>query len=152
MENESANKLWENFRMQNPSAPLTCEAWSFGNTKEMADELAELVLEGLKTATSSAFCFYEIDNEPVPKVGDYSIVLNGNDEAIGIIQNRKVTILAFDEVSEEIAIEEGEGDRTLEYWRKVHEEFFKRAFEEYDQLFSTDIMVVCEQFELVYAA
>lgn len=152
MENESVNKLWASFRLQNPSAPETCEAWSFGDSKEMADELCELVLEGLKTATSSAFCLYELQKERVPKEGDYSIILNGNNEAVGIVQNRKVTILPFDEVPEEIAIEEGEGDRTLDYWRRVHEDFFKRAFAKENLTFTTKIEIVCEQFELVYAA
>ena len=34
------------------------------------------------------------------------------------------------EVSEEHAYKEGEGDRSLAYWRAVHEEFFTKEFEE----------------------
>lgn len=53
------------------------EAWSFGNTKEMADELAELVNRKIKTATTSAYELYEV-GEDIPQVGEYNIILNGS--------------------------------------------------------------------------
>lgn len=152
MENESAIKLWSSFRMQNSQAPEICEAWAFGDSKEMADELSGLVLEGLKTATSSAFEVYQVENEPIPTEGSYSIILDGNQEAVGIIQIQKVTTCAFNQVTEELAIAEGEGDRTLEYWRRVHEEFFRRHLATYGLSFNEEMLIVCEQFELVYAA
>ena len=34
----------------------------------------------------------------------------------------------FDEVSKEHAYKEGEGDRSLAYWRDVHEDFFAEEF------------------------
>lgn len=152
MENESAKQLWQNFKLQNPNVPDTYSVWAFGDSKEMADELSALVLSGLKTATCSALHGYKLENEPIPKAGDYSVILDGNGEAMGIVQNRKVTIYSFEEVPETIAYEEGEGDRTLAYWREEHEAFFKREFAEMDWEFSLSMEIVCEQFELVYAA
>ena len=52
----------------------------------------------------------------------------------------------------EHAYKEGEGDRSLEYWRKVHEEFFTEELESIDQKFNEDIKLVCEEFELVLTA
>ena len=67
------------------SKDVKYEAWSFGNTKEMADELAELVNCKIKTATTSAYELYEAE-EHIPQVGEYNIILNGLGEPVCITQ------------------------------------------------------------------
>lgn len=98
--------------------------FSFEDTEKMADELSELVVKKIKTGTSSGYDLYKQENEPLPKVGQLDVVLNGKNEPVCIIKNINVTILPFSEVTKEHAWKEGEGDRTLVYWRKVHAEFF----------------------------
>lgn len=152
MINESAKELWENFNLQIPNLPSHYELLSFGDNESTANEAAALVLEGLKTARTTLLSEYEDNDRPVPQKGDYSIILDGNQQAIGVVQTLKVSIMPFDEVTDEIAYEEGEGDRTLTNWRKVYQPYFQRQCENKNQLFSTTMEVVCEQFELVYAA
>ncbi|MGJ9460018.1 hypothetical protein [Oceanobacillus sp. CF4.6] len=43
MNNDSIIKMWDDYRKNNPNAPKEYEAWAFGDSKEMADELAKLV-------------------------------------------------------------------------------------------------------------
>ena len=50
-------------------------------------------------------------------------------------------MVPFDEVDEEHAYLEGEGDRSLEYWREVHERFFTEHAT-HDRGFATDMPVV----------
>ena len=45
---------------------------------------------------------------------------------------------------------EGEGDRTLAHWRKVHEIFFRRQFEKEPHKFDETMPLVCQRFEVVY--
>jgi len=123
------------------------EAWSFGGDP---DGLAQLVLSGEKTATCSALCFYEMDNERLPAQGDISVILNSNDEAVCIIETTKVYIARFDQVTASHALKEGEGDKSLEYWRKVHEEFFTNELREIDLRFDKNMNLVCEEFEVVW--
>lgn len=59
-------------------------------------------------------------------------------------------MVAFEEVSEEHAFKEGEGDKTLAYWRQVHEDFFKPYYNEYGLTFNGDSQIVLEEFEVVY--
>ena len=33
-----------------------------------------------KTATTSSYPLYALENEPLPQVGEYNIILDGNDE------------------------------------------------------------------------
>ena len=138
----TAEELW-----QKSGLAGTYEAWAFGDAP---DELAKLVEQGIKTATCSAYDLYQIENEPLPLAGSYSIILNSNDEAVCIIKTVKVYVTEFVRVSEEHAFQEGEGDRSLEYWRKVHEEFLTEELASVNMEFNEKTKVVCEEFEVVY--
>ena len=122
-------------------------AWGFGDD---ADTLAKLVKNGIKTATCSAHVFYEIEDEDLPKKGDYNIILDSNENAVCIIKTINVYITRFNAVSEEHAYKEGEGDRSLEYWRKVHKEFLTEELKSLNQEFDENMELVCEEFEVVY--
>lgn len=147
---KTPEQLWNEFREMHPEAPETVNAWGFGDTTEMADELAALVSDGVKTATSSNYKMYELGEEPLPEVGQYDIVVDGSGSAAVIIRNVAVDVLPFKEVSAEHAYLEGEGDRSLEHWRQVHEDFFRRKLTAEGLEFQEDIPVVCERFEVVY--
>src|SRR5699024_11834302 len=98
------------------------------DSEKMADDLLELVLQGKKTATASNYELYEVENEPIPYEGLHNIILNGQGEAIAIIVTVAVDIVPFNEVSAEFAYLEGEGHRSLHYWREDNEAFFKGEF------------------------
>lgn len=141
-------ELWNQFIEQYPeyqSEPY--EAWSYGVDP---DELAALTLNGTKTATASGYELYEVENEPLPGEDSFSIILDGKENAICIIRTTKVFVVPFKDVTERQAYKEGEGDRTLAYWRKVHTDFFEKAYQEAGLTFSEDAKVVCEEFELVF--
>ena len=115
---DKIKKYWEQFcDEKNISKDTKYEAWSFENTKEMADELADLVDRGIKTATTGAYELYEED-EDIPKVGEYNIILDGSGEPKCITITRVVEILAYNLISSNHAWLEGEGDRSYEYWKK----------------------------------
>ena len=88
------------------------EAWAFGGDP---DELSKLVKCKTKTATCSAFLFYELENEKIPKAGDYSVILDANDQAVCIIKTTRDYITTFREVSEEHAYKEGEALNICEF-------------------------------------
>lgn len=106
-----AQELWNKFKSLNPSIGDEIDAWQFGAEPDL---LAKLVVDGTKTATASAYDLYELDEEELPQVGSYDIILDSNDEAICIIEITKVDIVPFKDVSADHAFKEGEGDKTLE--------------------------------------
>lgn len=66
---------WEKFCQANHLDTATnYSAWSYGNSPEMANDLADLTVRGIKTATTSAAELYEF-GEPKPYVGEYNIIL-----------------------------------------------------------------------------
>lgn len=78
------------------------------------------------------------------------MILDGQDNAICITRTTKVYVVPFKNVTERHAFKEGEGDRTLAYWWKVHTEFFKAAYQEVGIPFGEESKVVCEEFEQIY--
>ncbi len=152
MINESVEKLWENFKLQNPTLPDCYELMTFGDTQDRADQSAALVLEGLKTVKTTLLLEYQRKEKYLPQEGSYSIILDVNNQAIGIVQLLKVFIVPFDEVTDELAYQEGEGDRTLSGWREIYQTYFQEQCKKQHWNFSVKTEVVCIQFELVYAA
>ena len=45
---------------------------------------------------------------------------------------------------------EGEGDRSLEYWRLTHWNYYQRVLEDSDKEPTSTMPIVCEQFEVKY--
>ncbi len=131
--------------------PEPDSVFSFGDSSEMADQLAILVRQGVKTATCSALSSYEEDQIPQPQKGNLSVVLDGSGLPVCVIETLEVFVAPFSEVSERFAYEEGEGDRSLAYWRKAHQNFFSRHCSK-DRVFDERMLVVCERFKLVYAS
>ena len=142
-----ANELWNKYTEDNNIKNASYEAWCFGGNP---DKLAELVVKGIKTGTASLNYWYETKGERKPEPGDYSVILDSKGDAYCVIQTVKVYIKPFKEVSAEHAFKEGEGDLSLAYWRKVHEEFFGDELKDEELKFSEDLEVVLEEFELKY--
>jgi len=127
------------------------DAWAFGGTPAQADELLDLVRRGVKTATSSAFWDYEAEGEPLPLVGRLDVVTDGGGLPQALLRTTDVRVVPFDEVSADHAYREGEGDRSLAYWREVHERFFA-TYASHDRGFSPQMPVVLQSFEVLVAA
>lgn len=124
-------------------------AWSFGLDPAEADELLGLVLAGDKTATASALRDYDGDGEALPEPGTLSILLDGSGHPRALIESTDVRVVPFDEVDEEHARLEGEGDLSLAHWRTAHERFFTVTGPDEDA-FQLDLPVVLERFRVVY--
>jgi uncharacterized protein YhfF len=102
--------------------------------------------------TSSAVIFYQIDGEEEPTAdGAFDIVLNSKNEPVAVVQNVKILRNNFYDVPVEVAVGEGEGDKTLDYWRRVHEAFWKKEFEGEGIEFDLNkLEVLTEVFRVVY--
>lgn len=125
------------------------DAWAFGATAEHADELLALVLAGVKTGTASSLWDHEYSHDPLPAVGDFSIILDASGSPSALIVTTDVTVVPFSDVDAEHAASEGEGDRTLAAWRDMHERFWREHSED-PRGFAPDMPVVCERFRLVH--
>ena len=140
-------EMWLAFKKINPEIGDVIDAWAFGAS---ADELADLVLCGEKTAKASAYELYKLENEPLPQAGSFDVISDSQNKAVCIVEITKVSVLPFHQVSAEHAFKEGEGDKSLAYWQQVHEAFFTECLAEAGLKFSQETGVVLEEFRKVY--
>jgi uncharacterized protein YhfF len=98
-------------------------SFAFGSSPEMADRLAALVIAGRKTGT----CWSAADGDKGVQVGGRWIVKDGRERPVAIIETVELARLTYETATAEHARKEGEGDRSLAFWRKVHKDYFERG-------------------------
>jgi uncharacterized protein YhfF len=154
VEEDRIEAYWSSFLETLPAdSPIhderyVAEAW--GDSPRLADELGALIVDGTKTATCSALWEYDAEGSALPEVGSKTIVLGGNNTPLCIVETTEVAVRPYDEVDARFAYEEGEGDRTLEYWRDAHWRFFSRTLPSIGRAPTIDMPLVCERFRVIY--
>ena len=133
----AAQQMWRQYAAA-CGAGQEYDAWAFGPD---ADALAALVLRGEKTAAASALPLYEAEHAPLPQPGQHSVVLGADGQAVCIIRTEKVAVVPF---------REGEGDKSLAFWRQAHEAFFSQELRQAGLAFGPGMKVVCEEFRVVW--
>ena len=149
----SVREMWLNYLSQEgiseTEAPAY-ESWHFCDNEADADELAQLVLDGVKRATASSLEAMEEGGEEIPKVGGFSVITDWEGIAKCIIRTEAIEIVPFREVTAQFAATEGEGDSSLEFWQEGHRRFFTRELESVGLKFHEETPVICETFSVVY--
>lgn len=146
-------QFWQSYLAACPGEAAGQAAYvaeQLGDNPRLANELGQLILQGVKTATCSALWEWEAEGNPLPEVGLKTIVLDGKNEPLCIIETTEVTIRPFNEVDEQFAYEEGEGDRSLTSWREGHWRFFSRVLPKIGRTPTREMPLVCERFRVVY--
>ena len=149
---ESVAAMWSALADARPDLVdegTTYEAWHFCDNESDANELADLVLAGTKRATAGLLWSFEAEGEPLPVVGDLSVVTDWEGRARCVIRTTSVEVVPFAAVTPEFAAIEGEGDGSLEYWRKAHEAAFTRELANSGRTLEPASPVVCQCFEIV---
>ncbi|NQE61051.1 ASCH domain-containing protein [Caulobacter sp. RHG1] len=149
----SAARLWDRYRAINPDAPADApSSFHFCDNQADADLCAKLVAMGQKRATAPSVAELELAGDPMPRVGDYSIVTDWAGDAVAVIQTVSVETRRFGEIDEAFARSEGEGDLSLEWWRAAHQSYYETVLAGSKFTVDADLEIVCERFTLVLAA
>jgi uncharacterized protein YhfF len=128
------------------------EAFHFDDNEPTANELADLVLAGVKRATAGLVWSFESSGGAPPKPGALSVVTYWDGRPVCVIETLEVEVLPFEQVSAEFAAIEGEGDGSLAYWRRVHWAYFGRECARVGREPSLSMPVACERFNVIYRA
>lgn len=150
----SVDRYWRGYVETHPAdSPIRRMSYAvdrFGDSPELGEALGALILAGTKTATCSALWEWEAEDAALPRVGQYTIVLGAREQPLCIIVTTEVHIRPFNEVDAEFAAAEGEGDRSLENWRREHWRFFTRSLARIGRVPTEEMPLVCERFRLVH--
>ena len=152
MDNASANNMWGDYLKNHLEDVFheTPKTLHFCDNEKDANTCAKLVKKGIKKATSDSLLGLQYRNERLPKKGDYTIVTNWKGEAQCIVETIKVTLKPFFSITKEYARLEGEGDKSLAHWKKVHWDYYSRELEEFERLPRESMIVVFQEFEKVF--
>ena len=150
-ESNSIQNFWRAFCAENPeiNPDEPYEVWFFHHRREPSKKLAELVLSGKKRATASLM-EDESDTGAGGTVGGYSVVTDFDGNPQCVIQTTEARRLPFGEVDEQFAFDEGEGDQTLEYWRRAHRKFFIECCRDLGIEFDESMMISCKRFKVLF--
>ncbi len=146
-------RYWQAYLASLPHTSSTAEGYvaeQFGDNASLADELGDLILKGVKTATCSALWEWETEGSEIPRVGLKTMVLDGRHSPLCIIETTEVEIRSFSGVDTQFAFEEGEDDRSLESWQREHWKYFSRVLPKIGKQPTSEMPLVCERFRVVY--
>jgi uncharacterized protein YhfF len=153
---KSVATFWEEYCASLPKAQrdaclkVRYEAWPFGDSPEMADELGRLVLEGKKTATAGLLWDEEAADAGMPTEGAKAVIVDGRGRPQCVIEYTHVTVKPFRDVDYAFAELEGEGFRSIDDWRQAHWRFFTRRCIELKREPSDLMPVVCQTFRVLF--
>jgi len=117
--------------------------FKFGDSAKLSKRLIALVRSGHKRATCGALTDFADDPASMPVVGRCDIAANWDDTPAIVIRTVKVEQVRFCDVTEEMAMAEGESI-DLEGWQDDHKAYFERNGD-----FDPEMMLVFEHFEVV---
>jgi uncharacterized protein YhfF len=142
--------FWQDFVRHAGLGAADYQVVAFGGSWRMATELAELVVASIKRATASLMRDYAKGRWPLPAVGDFVVVIDGAGTPRCIWRTTEIEIKPLDTADARFAWDEGEGDRTLDWWLAAHRRYFARqaareGFEMHDA-----IETVFERFTVVW--
>ncbi|UFU07742.1 ASCH domain-containing protein [Ruania halotolerans] len=105
----------EPFVGQHRVSTLPPPAFAFAPEPHLAQDMAEAVLEGRRTAVSTLRSEFPSEGD-LPQEGDLAIVLDGRDHPVALIRTVEVRVCRFAEVDERHA--HGEGEESVHEWQR----------------------------------
>ncbi len=117
----------------------------FGTPGVSRKKLTDLVIHGNKRATAGLLREYEFEGEEVEHVGELLALIDDDGKHVATLKVTRVDVCAFNEVPDEFALAENEGDLSAEDFRNSHLAYWNRVGEEVD----CSTLIVQVYFELL---
>jgi uncharacterized protein YhfF len=143
-------QFWNSYTRATHTKTAEFNVFGFGDGPELADELVALVLSGVKRARTSLPSDFVAQGRPLPKPGDFSIIVDGMRTPRCIVRTVQVDVKPMRDVDAQFAWDAGGGDRTLAWWMSAHMRYFKRQGARDGFAVDADTQVVLERFEVVW--
>ena len=129
--------------------------WGFGSPGPLRDKLTSLAIGGGKVVTTSLLADYEIEGNPVEQPGDIAILLDSGERPLAMIENVLAKVIRLADMTDEDAIDEGEGYANAAAFRVSHEDHWNGYLDEVREglgnpgfTITDDTLVVAERFRI----
>ena len=144
------DEFWRGYREAAGLQHDDYDVVAFGDSPAMATALAELTVAGLKRATAGLVRQFAPGLEAPPVVGGYVVLVDGANQPRAIWRTTEVRIGPLNSVDERFAFDEGEGERTQDWWLSAHRQFFGRRAAAQGFAMHDEIETMFERFEVVW--
>lgn len=148
---ERIENYWNQFLKMNPEyiEREIPQSFYFCDNEKDANECTDLVVKKIKRATSTSLRFFEKRKEKIPEIGQFYIITDWEGNPKALVEVKNVEILKFEEITSEHAYIEGEGDKSLDYWRRVHWDYYTREMKQWNEHPTEQMLIVYEQFDRI---
>ena len=144
--------FWKRFLKSHGISKHPCPVvFYFCDNGHDADTCAALVVAGIKQATAPSKWWFDKHKEALPRIGEYSVITNWSGEPQAVIQTTAVMVVPFGQVDAAFAYAEGEGDRSLAEWQRVHRSYYAREIGCNESKINDDFKVVCHRFRCIFS-
>jgi uncharacterized protein YhfF len=142
--------MWSAFAHARDITRDTYDVVAFGKGMGLETKLAELiVLAGKKRATAGLLRNFGPE-ENLPVIGGYVVTVDGSGEPRCIWRTTELRLGRLDSVDERFAWDEGEGDRTRDWWLNAHRQYYSEQAERKKLPFDDGLETVFERFAVVW--
>ncbi|MEO9873935.1 MAG: ASCH domain-containing protein [Anderseniella sp.] len=118
-----------------------------GTLPSDADHGARAILKGVKTLTATLP--WEWQDEREPFVNALSVVVDGKDEPVAIVETVRVERIRFADVTDDMALAYGEGERSLLWWREHMGSYYHAYAQQAGQEFDSQSTLLFETIRVV---
>jgi len=123
LKTRQTEEFWQAFTRHASLAGADYVVVAPGDNPDIATELAALVVSGVKRATASLVRDFSSPDNPLPRVGDFVVIVDGIGNPQCIYRTTEIEIKPLIAADERFAWDEGEGDRTLDWWLAAHRRY-----------------------------
>lgn len=148
----SVSEIWQDFIIENDNYKSQKKPISFYfcDNKVDANDCADLVVKEIKQATATSLWWFEKNKEKLPQIGDLYIITDWDGKAKAIIKTTKLEKVPYNEITADFALTEGEGNKSIEYWKKVHWAYYSREMKPFNETPTNNMIIICEYFKTIW--
>ncbi len=113
-----------------------------------AEKQLKLIISGKKRAVSHSLLGLQLRKEPLPKIGDFTVLTDWNGKARCIIRTVAVRLTPFFSIRSSYS--KMDGYANLDEWKNAQWESYTRELLPFGRVPRESMIVVCEVFEKVF--
>ena len=143
--------FWEKVKEANPDTGNDYRVRRASGNSKFAAIIMDLILTEKKRGLFGLKELQERQPEQVPVIGGVMVLVDFDGTPRGAVQTVKITPVPYKNINEEHLAVEGPDARQLNVWQKIHWPYWTQMLEPYGLEPSEDMIVVVEQFKLIYS-
>lgn len=150
MNNATARNLWGDYLDTHLEYAFAREpkVVRVADIPQESDLRLKQILSGQKRALTHSLLGLQLRKEPLPKIGDFTVLTDWEGKARCILRTVAVRLKPFFSIRSSYAKMDGEG--SLEAWKAAQWAYYTRELEPHGRVPRESMIVVCEVFEKVF--